>query len=184
MQGCPKHSICGEKKKKKKQYLWSAIKQSTINQGVPIIKAPVCFVSYLHLFSDLKQSSFSMFCQIDPVRRSFFERCCYPPPPPRKALHKHGHKIALLCVCDSLKNTSWENFQTHIVSLPLLALMMSLIISTSKILLSYTWLDDSLTMIKLYHRLSLPSLIDYWEGFINYYFTLSLLGFLLPVNRL
>ena len=52
--------------------------------------------------------------------------------------------------------------------------MISLIISV-KTLLSYTWLDNSSTVRKLYHGISLANIVDHWACFINYYLTLSLL---------
>jgi len=45
-------------------------------------------------------------------------------------------------------------------------------------------LNDSSTLMKLYHRISSWNFVDHWAHFITYYFTLSLLGFLLSVKRL
>ena len=39
----------------------------------------------------------------------------------------------------------------------------------------YTWLDNSSTVRKLYHGISLANIVDHWACFISYYLTLSVL---------
>ena len=89
------------------------------------------------------------FCQTDPIRPClFFSNVFFP-----------SEKISSqACAPNSTswwdtKNMLWENFQTHIVNWPLLALMISLIMG-SKTLLSYTWLHNSFNWwnsIRKYH---------------------------------